>query len=357
MINLENGFLVIKINVEDWLRSQKIESKIDHDSVANSANTEAVEPSKALARLPNPIIPPSSDIVTCHEPMKFQFPFCLRVGPIYNWTLVNSLSSCSKPFKFHQVNPNHLIVENIGCSPCSDDELSDDPNVVLDQDQDYYLVDSNGYGTPGSPCFSDHSRSTDEINMILEEEANYREVSVEFGNVDNVLDSGDSGKCFHMTLPEGECERLDDVFDDNESLKVANGLFSTIRSTESAIVVSDSKMTAIQMTSIDESVVALESIVDHTLKKPRRRKKRKNHYWSRKKSHAKVNHVMVVYNGPPEINEIDNHISDDDIAHRNNILRNEARKVLEVGQLLGISFVDEDEVIINKLVELEGQDG
>ncbi|OMO98893.1 plasmid replication protein repH [Corchorus capsularis] len=198
----------------------------------------------------------------------------------------------------------------------------------------YYLVDSDGYGTPGSPCLSVHSRSTDEINMILEEEANYREVSVEFGNVDNVLDSGDSGKCCHMTLHEGESERLDDIFDDNESLMVANGLFPTIQSTESAIVVSDSEMNAIRMTSIDESVVALESIVDHTLKKPRRRKKRKNHYWSRKKSHVKANHAMVVYNGPPEINEIDNHISDDDIAHRNNVLRNEARKVLEVGKIV-----------------------
>ncbi|OMO81762.1 hypothetical protein CCACVL1_12238 [Corchorus capsularis] len=152
-INLENGFLVIKINVEDWLRSKKSESKIDHVSVVNSANTEAVEPSKALARLPNPIIPPSSDIVTCHEPMRFQLPFCLRMAPIYNWTLVNFLSSCGKPFESHKLNSNHLTVENIGCSPCSDDELSNDPNVVLDQDQNYYLVDSDGYGTPGSPCF------------------------------------------------------------------------------------------------------------------------------------------------------------------------------------------------------------
>ncbi|OMO73887.1 hypothetical protein COLO4_26814 [Corchorus olitorius] len=69
------------------------------------------------------------------------------------------------------------------------------------QDQDYYLVDSDGYGTPGSPCFSVHSRSTDEINMILEEEANYREVSVEFGNVDNVLDSSECCDG-HMNFPE-----------------------------------------------------------------------------------------------------------------------------------------------------------
>ncbi|OMP09422.1 transcription initiation factor TFIID subunit 1-A-like protein [Corchorus olitorius] len=221
-MNLENGFLVIRINVEDWLRSQKFESKNDHVSVANAANTEVVTLSKALARLPNPIIPPSVDIVTCHESMKFQLPFCLKV------------------------NLNHLTVENSG-------------------------FDSDGYGTPGSPCFSVHSRSTDEINMILEEEANYREVSIEFGNVDNVLDS-DECCDGHMTLPEGECESLDDVIDDNESLKVANGLLSTSRNTESAIVVSDSEMTAIRMTSINESVVALESIVDHTQKKPRRRK-------------------------------------------------------------------------------------
>ncbi|OMO59952.1 hypothetical protein COLO4_33988 [Corchorus olitorius] len=308
--------IVIRINVEDWLRSQKFESKNDHVSVANPANTEAVEPFKALARLPNPIIPPSVDIV----------------------------------------NPNHLTVENIGCSPCSDDELSDDPNAVLDQDQDYYLVNLDGYGTPGSPCFSVHSRSIDEINMILEEEANYRIVSVEFGNVDNVLNSG---QCCdgQMTLSEGECESLDDVINDNESLKVTNGLLSTSRNTESAMFVSDSEMTTIRMSYIDESVVALESIVDHTLKKPRQRKKRKNHYWSRKKTHTKANHAMVVYNGPPEINEIDNHISDDDIAHLYNVLRNEARKVLVVGKLLGIAFVDDNEVIINELVELEGQDG
>ncbi|OMO67444.1 hypothetical protein COLO4_30165 [Corchorus olitorius] len=170
--------------------------------------------------------------------------------------------------------------------------------------------------------------------MILEEEANYREISVKFGNVDNVLHSGECCDCYN-----------------NESLKVANGLFSTSRGTESAIDVSNSIMT-----SIDEYVDALEYIMDHTLKKPRRRKKCKNHYWSRKKIHTKVAHTMVVYNGPPEIIEIDNHISGDDIAHWNNVLRNEARKVLEVGKLLGLSFVDEDEVIINKLVELEGKD-
>ncbi|OMO74600.1 hypothetical protein COLO4_26575 [Corchorus olitorius] len=146
-----------------------------------------------------------------------------------------------------------------------------------------------------------------EIDMILVEELNYKEVSFEMGSkIDNV------------DLDENDYEEVNSV---------KFGLL------DNPTAPNDSPM---ELATLDN-----------------KKKKRAKHNWSRKKSHSKV------VNGTPcapEILEDDNYISDEDTHFRNNMFRREAVETLKIGQLLGLTFKDKDENIINKLVALEYED-
>ena len=75
----------------------------------------------------------------------------------------------------------------------------------------------------------------------------------------------------------------------------------------------------------------------------RKKKKRKNYKWSKKKTHTTGKFRVP---SPPKLTVEDTCISEP-------CDRDEAIKTLEVARLLGISFMDEDEAIISKLLELE----
>ena len=92
---------------------------------------------------------------------------------------------------------------------------------------------------------------------------------------------------------------------------------------------------------IVESDVELECAYLKKTKNLRKKKKRKNYKWSRKKTHFKVNVPSF-----PKFTVEDTCISD-------SLYRDEAVKTLEVAKILDISFFDNDETIINKMMELE----
>ncbi|OMO66818.1 hypothetical protein COLO4_30342 [Corchorus olitorius] len=52
----------------------------------------------------------------------------------------------------------------------------------------------------------------------------------------------------------------------------------------------------------------------------------------------------------------DNHISDEDIQFRNDLFRKEAIETLKISHLLGLSFKQDDESVVNRLVEIEYED-
>ena len=79
------------------------------------------------------------------------------------------------------------------------------------------------------------------------------------------------------------------------------------------------------------------------MKNIRKKKKCKNYRWSRKKIHSKV---KVKDPSPPKFTVEDTYIPDSSC-------RKEAIKTLEVAKLIGISFDEEDEVILKKFMELE----
>ena len=68
----------------------------------------------------------------------------------------------------------------------------------------------------------------------------------------------------------------------------------------------------------------------------RKKKKRKNYWWSRKKFRSKV---KVKNPSPPKFIVEDTCISD-------SLCREETIKTLEMSKLIGISFAEEDEVIL-----------
>ena len=78
-----------------------------------------------------------------------------------------------------------------------------------------------------------------------------------------------------------------------------------------------------------------------------RKKKRKNHKWSKKKSHSKVVFCIPT----PNITANDICISDGAIRNRNS-LYDEALKTLEVSKLLGLSW-ENDDLVIQKIMEQE----
>ena len=74
-----------------------------------------------------------------------------------------------------------------------------------------------------------------------------------------------------------------------------------------------------------------------------KKKKRKNYKWNKKKIRPKV---KVQDPSPPNLTVEDTCISD-------SFGRVEAIKTLEVAKLLGLSFFEDDELIINHMMELE----
>ena len=75
----------------------------------------------------------------------------------------------------------------------------------------------------------------------------------------------------------------------------------------------------------------------------KKKKKRKNYKWSRKKIHSMVKAKVL---SPSKLTIEDTCISD-------SCYRDEAIKTLKVAKILGISFMDVDEVIFNKVMEMD----
>ena len=87
----------------------------------------------------------------------------------------------------------------------------------------------------------------------------------------------------------------------------------------------------------------LENSNLYKTKEVRKKKKRKNYKWSRKKIHSMVKARVP---SPSKLTVDNTCISD-------SCYRHEAIKTLEVAKILGISFMDDDEVIINKMMEMD----
>ena len=87
----------------------------------------------------------------------------------------------------------------------------------------------------------------------------------------------------------------------------------------------------------------LENYNLYKTKEVRKKKKHKNYKWSKKKIHSKVKDRVP---SPSKLTVEDTCIS-------NPCYRDEAIKTLEVARILGISFMDDDVVIINKILKME----
>ncbi|OMP14292.1 hypothetical protein COLO4_00086 [Corchorus olitorius] len=265
--------------------------------------------------------------------------------PQFNWSQPQQVS--------HWPNSSwdHIRNSKLASLSIEDGTTYNSAKVVVESDVQVDQIsetNSDSSSALGSPCFSVHPQSLEEINMILVEELNYKEVSFEMGSK---FDSAD--------VVENDCEEVNSVeygLLDNSTAPIDSPLeLAIVPSMNNQVwdVASDVEDKDTSAPSTANPSDCMETSKNLKLKYHKKKKKMAKYNWSRKKSHSKA------FNGiscTPEILEADNYISDEDIQFRNNMFRREAIQTLKISQLLCLSFVDNDEDIIDKLVELEYED-
>ncbi|XVF61205.1 hypothetical protein PTKIN_Ptkin08bG0111400 [Pterospermum kingtungense] len=177
------------------------------------------------------------------------------------------------------------------------------------------LNDSDGLG---SPCFSVHLRSSEDFNLLCGAEEN-----------DNEVLSG-SSKLNEFSFTDVGSKEL--VLADNHSSGMSVG-------SKNEMDIGINEEFGIDIDDELESAYLNKSNL-------RKKKRKKNHKWSRKKTHSKV---KVRVDSPPKFTVEDTCISD-------SICRDEAIKMLEVAKMLGLAFCNDDESIIDKMLGLELQE-
>ena len=148
---MDNGFLVTRIKIEEFLRSQPLDTV--RDGLVNKANylnceiskneMHLVDPTKVVVDCLNNMNLPCVDTMICGELVILKTSFSLRMAPLYNWSCVFSYPSnfTSRLENFQNASADLLSFEDSKSSFSTCDELSDDPSAVLDQDN--YMVDSD----------------------------------------------------------------------------------------------------------------------------------------------------------------------------------------------------------------------
>ena len=186
----------------------------------------------------------------------------------------------------------------------------------------------------GSPCFSVHSRSIKGINLASGVDLNLEEMS---------------NKC----ISDEEDLQIDgeDIVDvDSRDIEAFEGQISPEPMDPNTEVEKEKEEEIGKVDQCaDESEHEEDCLGQFDIDKWRipKKKKRKNHKWSKKKSHSKV----VVCLSTLGIIDNDICISDGDIRNRNS-LYDEAIKTLEVSKLLGITW-ENDDIVIQRLMEQE----
>ena len=325
-ISMDNGVLVIKINFQELLGVLSSDSEDSQSSTKKNKTTcEVPQNTEMPLDVCNQAVSINRKCPTSNNNVK---PYRKRTKS-YN-LLFGPLSLISRshitPF-----SPSMLLggkqLQSAQVSPSmqrsSSHVCSEVPNSDLDRGK--FCLESNEGNKLGSPCISIHTRSVDDFYLPCGGEYNSNEVS-------GKLDDHGAPQLIDNTDLEVDSKENELIVDDQSPNITAN-------SVAEHIVADDNDL---EYESEDELVCANLIKTKNFLKK----KKRKNYKWSKKKIRPKV---KVQDPSPPKLTVEDTCISDSfDIV--------EAIKTLEVAKLLGLSFFEDDELIINHMMVLEREE-
>ena len=211
----------------------------------------------------------------------------------------------------------------LGNEHCTSSSSSQDNSEAsnTDLDRGKSCLELNDGNDLGSPCISINTRSFDDFNLPCGVDYNINEVLGEFGDYEDSHQNDNTG--------------LEVVFKENELIDDRSPTTS-VNSIAEHIVDNDNDFDD----NMEDELVCANSVKIKNLKK---KKKRKNYKWSRKKIRSTI---KLQFPSSPKFSIEDTCIPDTNV-------RVEAIKTLEVAKLLGLSFFDEDELIINRMMDLE----